>query len=158
MSAMNSDATLPRLPFSAASEGEATRGLRKQRVLLVLDGQNLTAELQMAALKRSVQWANRLDILLVNSPKSATFLLGGLLLRLEHSGIDYRLTSTEGDPGNEAARYLQRFRGIELVIVDAPSTLKQCLHMRQPGSDGRDCHIISLSEPEVQIFGKVTPV
>lgn len=155
---MNSDATLQRLSFSEASEAEASHSPGKQRALLVLDGRRLTVALQMAALKCCVQWAHRLDILLVNAPKAATFMLGGLLLRLEHSGIDYRLISAEGDPGNEATRYLQRNLGIELIVVDGPSTLEQCRLMPQSGSDGRDCRIISLSEPQVQIFGKVTPV
>ncbi len=149
MTTMNSDATLPRLPFSAISEAEATPCRGKQRVLLVLDGQRLTVELQMLALKRCVHLANRLDILLVNSPQAATFLLGGLLLRLEHSGIDYCLASAEGEPGVEAARYLQRFRSIELVIVDGPSTLEKCRRLTQPEPGKRVRRIISLSEPMV---------
>jgi hypothetical protein len=156
MSARNSEATLSCLSFAVPPEAEASRAHQKKRVLLVLDGQRLTVELQMAALKLCVQWAHRLDILLVNSPKPATFLLGGLLLRLEHSGIDYRLISAEGELGNEATRHLQRNRGIELIVVDGP--LEQCRQITRSGTDGRYCRIISLSEPEVQIFGKVTPV
>ena len=147
MSAMNPEATLPRLSSSTASAAETSRVRGKQRVLLVLDGRSLTLELQKAALKYGVQWANRLDILLVNSPQAATFLLGGLLLRLEHCGIDYRLTCAEGDPGNEAARYLHRFRGIELVIVDSHSALDQCRRMHQPPPGSKGCRFICLSEP-----------
>jgi hypothetical protein len=91
---------------------------QKQRVLLALDGESITPDVLNSALKHCVQSTYQLDILLVNPPTAPTRLLCGLLLRLEHSGIDYRLTSTEGDLCQEVLRYLKRFLGITLVLVD----------------------------------------
>jgi len=118
---------------------------KKCRVLLAVDGRHLSAEFQLDALKCCVQFCNRLDILLLNSPKSPTFLLAGLLLRLEHSGIDYRLTSSEGDLGAEVIRYLQRFQSIGLVIVDGPPALELCLQVQRQAAHRKACRYISLS-------------
>lgn len=94
------------------------------RVLLALDGRCLTPSLLARALAHCVPLTDRLDILLVNSPKAPTSLLAGLLLRLEHSGIDYRLTSSEGDLGEQVLHYLNRFLGISLVLVDRLNPLE----------------------------------
>ena len=119
------------LPLASAPQREAEEKAacanKKYRVLLALDGRHVTAELQLAALKCCVQFSNRLDILLLNPPKPPTSLLSGLLLRLEHSGIDYRMTSGEGNLAAEVLRYLKRFQSIDLVIVDSLLALQRCL-------------------------------
>jgi len=74
-----------------------------------------------------VRLTDRLDILLVNPPKAATSLLCGLLLRLEHSGIDYRLVSFEGVLGNEILHYLHRYQGITTVLVDSLAPLDRTI-------------------------------
>ena len=61
---------------------------------------------------------SRLDILLLNSPKPATFVLGQFLQQLEAAGIDYRLSSGEGNLANELPLYLRRFRYISSVVLD----------------------------------------
>lgn len=99
----------------------------KCRVLLALDGRQLTQDTLTTALMRCVELTDRLDILLVNSPKAPTSLLRSLLLRLEHSGIDYRLASTEGDLGEQVLHYVQRFLGITYVIVDHMTSLQQSM-------------------------------
>jgi hypothetical protein len=130
---------------AAPDEMQAACGKQKYHVLLALDGRNLSPELKLAALKRCVQFCNRLDILLLNSPKSPTFLLAGLLLRLEHSGIDYRLTSSEGDFGAEVTRYLQRYQSIDLVMVDTMSALQRCLEAGRLWPQRKACCYISLA-------------
>jgi hypothetical protein len=143
----------PQIPVAARPETErmaqvlsqAPSMQKKYRVLLAVDGRHLSPEFQPGALKRCVQFCNRLDILLLNSPKSPTFLLGGLLLRLEHSGIDYRLTSGEGELGAEVTRYLQRFHSIDLVMVNDVSALEQCLAVQRLAPERKACHYISLS-------------
>lgn len=105
------------MPFPASAFG-IRRELSKSGVLLALDGRHLTLEIQTAALKQCVQLTDRLDILLVNPTKAPTLMLGSLLLRLEHSGIDYRLASAVGNLGVEIVDYLLRFRGITLVVTD----------------------------------------
>jgi len=127
---------------------EVRHGHTKLRVLLALDGQQLTRELQIVALKCCVHWTRRLDILLINPPQAPTFLLGGLLLRLEHSGIDYRLDSREGEYGQEVTRYLQRYAGIGLVIVNALPALEHYVSLHQPELDRKSARFISLAEPE----------
>lgn len=123
-------------------------GDTKLRVLLALDGQRLTPELQIVALKCCVHWTRRLDILLVNPPKAPTFMLSGLLLRLEHSGVDYRLESSEGDYANAVLRYLQRFPGVGLIIANAlPALDDQVSGLRlDPSRFGQ--RFIDLAEPE----------
>jgi hypothetical protein len=68
-----------------------------------------------------------------------------LLLRLEHSGIDYRMTSGEGDLAAEVLRYLQRFQSIDLVIVDSLSALEQCLEFQWLALNQKAHRFISLS-------------
>jgi hypothetical protein len=122
----------------------------KRRVLLALDGRQLTPELQRVALKCCVQWTRRLDILLINPPQAPTFLLGGLLLKLEHSGIDYRLNSCDGEYGCEVARYLQRLPGVGLVIAHALTEIRHEMRLRTLLLDPlhRDRRYIRLGEPD----------
>lgn len=100
---------------------------RKLRCLLALDGARLTPEVLTAALKQCVQLTDQLDILLVNPPQAPTYMLGGLLLRLEHSGIDYRLVSREGNIGEEMIKYLHRHTSITLIIIDSLPALEQTM-------------------------------
>ncbi len=116
----------PRLPYS------------RFQVLLALDGNHLTPLLLSAALTHCVPLTDRLDILLVNPPKAPTSLLSVMLLRLEHSGIDYRLASTEGELGEQILEYLNRFLGITTVLVDRLTPLEQTIgpsleHLRTKG-------------------------
>lgn len=137
------------LPLTTAARCEAEEkspsANKKYRALLAVDGRQLTPAFQFAALKRCLQFCNRLDILLLNPPKPPTLLLGGLLLRLEHSGIDYRMTSGEGDLAAEVLRYLQRFQSIDLVIVDSLSALEQCLEFQWLALNQKAHRFISLS-------------
>lgn len=100
---------------------------RPQRVLLALDGRALSRPLLTAALKQSIRLTDRLDILLLNPAKEPTSLLGSLLLRLEHSGIDYRLASMEGNLAEEVERYLHRFPGVSVVLVGSLQPLEEAL-------------------------------
>ena len=93
---------------------------RHARMLLALDGQTLNRALLDNVLRACVPHSPRLDILLLNPPREPTSLLSMLLLRLEHSGVDYRVTSTHGDSSEEIVRYLGRHCGIDSVaVVDA---------------------------------------
>ena len=93
---------------------------RHARLLLALDGQTLNRAVLDNVLRACVPHAPRLDILLLNPPREPTSLLSMLLLRLEHSGVDYRVASAHGDSGEEIVRYLGRHRGIDTVaVVDA---------------------------------------
>lgn len=120
----------------------------KLRVLLALDGQRLTPDTQHVALRCCLHWTHRLDILLINPPQAPTFLLGGLLLRLEHSGIDYRLDSCEGEYGEAVARHLQRHTGIGLVIVNALPAIERYVSMHRLEFGQKGTRIISLAEPD----------
>jgi len=64
----------------------------------------------------------RLDILVTNSPKAATTLLGSLLMELERHGIDYRLTSTEGNLTQEMLHYVRRVQCSSVILVDCLET------------------------------------
>ncbi len=90
--------------------------------LLALDGRCI----ETLALPTVVQLFHctppRLDILVTNSPKAATTLLGGLLMDLERHGIDYRLTSTEGSLTQEMLHYVRRVPCISVILVDCLET------------------------------------
>ena len=129
---------------SRAAGDRPQRTYGKCRVLLALDGQRLTPAVLAAAVRECAQVTDRLDILLVNPPKAPTYLLGGLLLRLEHSGIDYRLASSEGSLDAEISRYLQRFQGITLVIVDHLPSLERVLGSVLPDLRRTGCHFVTL--------------
>lgn len=122
---MNNAATL--WMRSHAKQGMASPARGPQRVLLALEGRRLSRELLTAALKQCIPLTDRLDILLVNPPKEPTTLLGSLLLRLEHSGIDYRLASTDGSLVEEVTRYLHRFQGVTVVLVDSMQPLEEAM-------------------------------
>lgn len=136
------------MPFLPAHSEVLCNRHARLRVLLALDGQDVPREVQHAALKCCVHWTRRLDILLVNPVKAPTFLLGGLLLRLEHSGIDYRLDSCEGGFGNEVVRYLQRFPGIGLVIVNAMPAVEAFIGSHPPGLPDKNLNFTSLEQPD----------
>jgi hypothetical protein len=95
----------------------------RHRVLLSLDGGHLTPKVLSSALAGCLQGARRVDVLLVNACKEPTSLLHKLLIGLEQAGIDYRLTCTDGDLGDEVVRYLHRLPGISLVMVASLPTL-----------------------------------
>lgn len=115
------------------------------RVLLALDGQELNRDLLDRALECCVKLTERLDVLLVRPPKAPTFLLGGLLMRLERHGVDYRLTSAEGTLGDEVLGYLRRFHGIRTVVLDRHDKLPiQTLAQLLRG----DYRLITLAEHE----------
>lgn len=115
------------------------------RVLLALDGQELNRDLLDRALECCVKLTERLDVLLVRPPKAPTFLLGGLLMRLERHGVDYRLTSAEGTLGDEVLGYLRRFQGIRTVVLDRHDKLPiQTLAQLLAG----DYRLITLADTE----------
>lgn len=115
------------------------------RVLLALDGVNVSPCLLPAAVSRCVPLTDRLDILLVNSPKAPTSLLSRLLLHLEHAGIDYRLVCGEGDLGEHVSAYLQRFVGISLVLVDNLSSLEHSMGPEIPRLQALGCRFIPIT-------------
>ena len=96
---------------------------QKCRSLLALDGEFLPPSLLTEAQANCLQFADRVDILMVNPPKTPTTVLCGLLLKLEQAGVDYRLTFASGKLGEQITRYLKRFLGIQLVIMRAPRDL-----------------------------------
>ena len=115
------------------------------RILLAFDGNVLARNLSDTVLRRCVHLCPRLDILLVNPPRAATSVLAVLLLRLEHSGIDYRMASTHGDLGEEILHYLSRYRGISAVaLADAAQLSSEAKTLIEL----KGHQVILLSEPE----------
>jgi len=97
-------------------------------ILLALDGHCLERQAIPRALHFCRQTGKRLDILLVNPPKPATLILGKLLQQLEKEGIDYRLTSGEGNLAEEIPLYLHRFQSITFVLLDCLDKWEAILH------------------------------
>lgn len=101
----------------------------KHRVLLALEGSGVNREVLNAALGHCVH-LKRLDILVVNPPREPTFLLGLLLIKLEHSGVDYRLLSPYGSLADEVLRYMGRYPRQTSVIVIELAALKRQMGAR----------------------------
>jgi len=97
-------------------------------ILLALDGHCLDRQAIPRALQFCRQTGKRLDILLVNPPQPATLMLGKLLQQLEREGIDYRLTSGEGDLAVELPIYLHRFKYIAFILLDCLDKWEAMLH------------------------------
>ena len=95
------------------------------RALLALNGCTLGRELLATVFRRCVHLCPRLDILLIDPPREPTTLLAVLLLRLEHSGVDYRVASAHGDMGEEILRYLSRYHGIGALVLADPAQLSE---------------------------------
>jgi len=77
-----------------------------------------------------LQVADRVDILLVNAPKPPASMLSSLLIRLEESGIDYRLTSVTGRLADQVSQYLRTFAGITSIIVSTLPALGETWRTR----------------------------
>lgn len=104
----------------------AMKSLRPHtRILLALDGRTLQRELLATLLRHCVHLCPRLDILLINPPREPTTMLAMLLLRLEHSGIDYHMSSAHGEMSEEILRYLGRYRGITALALADPAQLDE---------------------------------
>jgi hypothetical protein len=102
--------TVLRVP---ANSSNANRG-----ILLALDGLCLEQPALPDVLKLCRSNGSRLDILLLNSPKPVTLMLGKLLQQLEREGIDYRLSSGEGTLADAVPAYLHRFKYISWVLIN----------------------------------------
>jgi hypothetical protein len=96
----------------------------KHHCLLALDGSQLAPEILLAAEASCIRMADRVDILLVNSPAMPISILHTLLIGLEQAGIDYRLSSAVGEMGEQITRHLRRFLGIKQVLVTSLSGLE----------------------------------
>jgi hypothetical protein len=139
-------AVAPSFSGAAPAAGKKLAASRKTHALLALDGSRLSPKILTAAAKRSVDLAERLDILLVNPPKAPTSLLWSLLVYLEHAGVYYRLASTEGDLGNQVLTYLNRFVGINLVLVEGLAPLEQGLGVEMAQLRSRGYQILPIIE------------
>jgi hypothetical protein len=107
-------------------------------MLLALDGRHLDRAFLPLAVQVCRPVGKRLDILLVNPPKPATLMLWPFLQELEREGIDYRLTSCEGELAEELTRYVHRFRHISCILLDRLDARHTGLHpalhaLRQEG-------------------------
>lgn len=89
-----------------------------QGMLLALDGRCVERMALPIAVQLCQGRPHRLDILITNPPKAATFVLGNFLMELERQGIDYRLTSAERELHEELVHYVHRFRHVSLILLD----------------------------------------
>jgi hypothetical protein len=107
-------------------------------MLLALDGRHLDRAFLPLAVQVCRPVGKRLDILLVNPLKPATLMLWPFLQELEREGIDYRLTSCEGELAEELTHYVHRFRHISCILLDRLDARHTGLHpalhaLRQEG-------------------------
>lgn len=88
-----------------------------RRVLLALEGRGVSRDVLNTAFAQCVRLTSRLDILVSSPPREPASLLGLLLVKLEHSGVDYRLLHAHGSLAEEVSRYLKRYTNRSTVIV-----------------------------------------
>jgi hypothetical protein len=98
-------------------------------ILLALDGHRLERPALPLALDYCKRAGKRLDILLLNPPKPSTLMLGKFLRNLEMAGIDYRLSSGEGELADQLPHYLRRYKSIKFVLLDKLDKLDVKLEM-----------------------------
>jgi hypothetical protein len=137
----------PPLKRLVQSGVESQTSFPNSRVLLALDGHFLTPGVLATAHACCGQLTDRLDILLVNSPKPPTSLLWRLLLSLEHANIDYRLTGSDGDLSEHILTYLHRFPSITRVLVQNLQSLEEALGARMTGLLSKGYRFIVLADP-----------
>lgn len=104
--------TLERPPEQSSAKPDG------QGMLLALDGRCVERLALPVAIQVCRGSNRRLDILITNPPKAATTLLGTFLMDLERHAIDYRLTSTESDLGEELVHYVRRFQYVSVILLD----------------------------------------
>ena len=97
------------------------------QVLLALDCSQMTPQLVNAAVASCLRLGDRLDLLLVNTTRSADQQDCQLTLRLQHAGIDFRVTRREGDFVEQLLEQLDCCQGTTLIVVDQLATLEQDL-------------------------------
>lgn len=89
----------------------------KMRCLLALDAAALSPKVISMAEAKCVNGADRIDILLVNSPRAPEAVLHRLLISLEGMEVDYKITTGDGELGSHIAQYLRRHKGINQIMV-----------------------------------------
>ena len=100
-------------------------------MLIALACAKLELPLQLAALRVCVRHGAPIDVLLAGDPAD-TPLPTGLLLRLEHSGLDYRFGRIDGEISNAIERYLQRGRApCTVLVTDTAPLSAPCLQAFQ---------------------------
>lgn len=102
-------------PATLNATGQTAR--TRVRCLLALDGGALTPRVITAAEAKCLNGASRVDILLVNSPRAPEAVLHKLLISLEDMGVDYRLTTADGELADLVSQYLRRHKGITQVMI-----------------------------------------
>jgi hypothetical protein len=121
-------------------------------MLLALDGRCLDRQALPLALQLCKRYGKRLDILLVNPPKPATLMLGQFLQKLEIEGIDYRLSSGEGDLADELPLYLHRFQAISFILLDCLDKWEAMLHPTLDGLRREGYKVLTLLDREHDVL------
>jgi len=125
------------------------RSLR--RVLLALEGRDLNRKLQDAAVRICIDLRAPLDIMVTQTEEEGASLPALLMLRLEHSGMDYRFAQVNNPLSFQIRRYISRGKAPCTVIVSEAQRLDPaCLEeikvgqhqlidlSRLPASDRKD--------------------
>jgi len=113
-------------------------------ILLALDGPRLQHLALPLALEICQSTSRRLDILLLNPPKPSTLMLSKFLLNLETAGVDYRLSSGEGDLADQLPLYLRRFNYIKCVLLDQLDKLDVKLNLALAALRQKEYRILAL--------------
>lgn len=115
-------------------------------ILLALDGYRMERPALPLALEICKRNCKRLDILLLNSPKPSTLILGKFLQNLETADIDYRLSTGEGELADQLPLYLRRFKYISCVLLEYLEQLDVKLQMVLDAMRQKDYKILALPD------------
>ncbi len=115
------------------------------QILLALDCSHITPQMMNAAVASCLRLGNRLDLLLVNTTRSADQQDCQLTLRLQHAGIDFRVTRREGDFVEQLLEQLDCCQGTTLIVVDQLSALEQDLGSAMDDLLAKGCRFLPMA-------------
>ncbi len=115
------------------------------QVLLAMDCSRMTDQLVNSAVASCLRLGDRLDLLLINSTRSAEQLDCQLTLRLQHAGIDIRVTRREGDFVEQLLEHLDCCQGTTLIVVDQLTTLEEDLGTAMDDLLAKGCRFLPMT-------------
>jgi hypothetical protein len=116
----------------------------RKRVLLALSSGKLARDTQQAAVRACVHFRTPVDILLTDVLSPDSRLPAPLMLRLEHSGLDYRFAQTEQSLPRAIRNYLSRgLAPCTIIVTDARLLDNGCMEAIQTGQH----ELVDLSKP-----------
>lgn len=118
------------------------------QVLLALDCSRMTHQMVNSAVACCLRLGDRLDLMLVNASRAMDQQDCQLTLRLQHAGIDIRVTRREGDFVEQLLEHLDCCQGTTLIVVDQLPMLEQDLGTAMDDLLAKGCRFLPMQPVE----------